>query len=83
MCYWHGGIDGWTTIGICRLLCILLDGHKPENSPHEKFIIFVQDRAGHDWCYAINAAKMSNELSRQPSELFETGIRKTVEWYLA
>jgi len=46
-------------------------------------ITFVQDRAGHDWRYAIDASKMNEKLSWQPSETFETGIRKTVKWYLA
>jgi len=42
----------------------------------------VKDRPGHDWRYAIDAAKMSSELGWRPAETFETGIRKTVAWYL-
>ena len=49
---------------------------------YDKLISFVQDRAGHDWRYAINATKMNSELNWKPEETFETGIRKTVEWYL-
>jgi len=45
-------------------------------------ITFVQDRAGHDWRYAIDATKMNGELGWQPDETFETGIRKTIQWYL-
>ena len=59
-----------------------MDEHHPESVPHEKLINFVQDRARHDWRYAIDATKVSNELNWQPEETFETGIRKTVDWYL-
>jgi len=77
-----GGINEWANIDICKLICQLMDEHKSENAQHEKLIAFVQDRAGHDWRYAIDASKMSNELGWSPAETFETGIRKTVEWYL-
>jgi len=77
-----GGINEWANIDICKLICQLMDEHKPENAPHEKLISFVQDRAGHDWRYAIDATKMNDELNWQPAETFETGIRKTIEWYL-
>jgi len=49
---------------------------------HASLISFVTDRAGHDWRYAIDASRMGNELGWQPAETFETGIRKTVAWYL-
>ena len=49
----------------------------------ESLITFVEDRAGHDWRYAIDATKTNNELAYKPVESFETGIRKTVEWYLS
>ncbi|MDQ6990707.1 MAG: dTDP-glucose 4,6-dehydratase [Mariprofundaceae bacterium] len=78
-----GGINEWTNIDICRLICCLMDEHKPEHAPHEKLITFVQDRAGHDWRYAIDATKMNDELNWQPDETFETGIRKTLEWCIA
>ena len=48
----------------------------------ETLITFVEDRAGHDWRYAIDATKTNNELGYKPKESFETGIKKTVEWYL-
>jgi len=77
-----GGINEWANIDICKLICQLMDEHKPEHAPHEKLITFVQDRAGHDWRYAIDATKMNDKLNWQPVETFETGIRKTVAWYL-
>ena len=77
-----GGINEWNNLDICKLICQLMDEHKPENAPHEKLITFVQDRAGHDWRYAIDATKMNDMLNWQPDETFETGIRKTVAWYL-
>lgn len=77
-----GGINEWKNIDICRLICQLMDEHVPTNAPHEKLITFVQDRAGHDWRYAIDATKMNDKLNWQPDETFETGIRKTVAWYL-
>jgi dTDP-glucose 4,6-dehydratase len=52
------------------------------NGNAELLITFVQDRAGHDWRYAIDATKTNNELGYQPAESFETGIRQTIEWYL-
>ncbi len=51
-------------------------------TPHDKLITFVKDRPGHDARYAINASKITRELGWQPLENFETGIRKTVAWYL-
>ncbi len=83
-----GGINEWRNIDICRLICRLMDELRPlpsHASPltsHEQLITFVKDRPGHDWRYAIDAAKMSNELGWRPAETFETGVRKTVAWYL-
>ena len=51
--------------------------------PRERLINFVKDRPGHDRRYAIDATKLCTELGWQPKETFETGLRKTVEWYLA
>jgi dTDP-glucose 4,6-dehydratase len=50
--------------------------------PHEKLITYVKDRPGHDRRYAIDASKIERELGWKPRETFETGLRKTVEWYL-
>jgi len=77
-----GGINEWRNIDICRLICRLMDEHQPDRAPHEELITFVKDRPGHDWRYAIDATKMATELGWQPAETFETGIRKTVTWYL-
>jgi dTDP-glucose 4,6-dehydratase len=59
-----------------------MDQRLPQRAPHENLITFVTDRPGHDWRYAINANKMSVELDWRPRETFETGIAKTVDWYL-
>ncbi len=50
--------------------------------PYESLITFVKDRPGHDLRYAIDASKIANELNWTPTETFDSGIRKTVEWYL-
>lgn len=78
-----GGINEWTNLNICKLICQLMDEFHPSRStPHASLITFVKDRPGHDWRYAIDAAKMGNTLGWQPAETFESGIRKTVRWYL-
>lgn len=77
-----GGINEWANIDICRLICNLMDEHAPNKAPHSDLISFVKDRPGHDWRYAIDAEKMSSELCWSPVETFETGIKKTVAWYL-
>jgi len=78
-----GGINEWANIDIVRCICSLLDELRPMPlAPYASLISFVTDRLGHDWRYAIDARKMGAELGWQPAETFETGIRKTVEWYL-
>jgi len=77
-----GGLNEWANIDICRLVCRLMDEYRPGDQPYETLISFVTDRAGHDWRYAIDAGKMSHELGWHPGETFESGIRKTVRWYL-
>jgi dTDP-glucose 4,6-dehydratase len=77
-----GGCNEWANINITRLICQLLDARHPEHAPHEHLITFVTDRPGHDWRYAIDASKMDQELGWQPLETFQTGIAKTVHWYL-
>jgi dTDP-glucose 4,6-dehydratase len=59
-----------------------MDEMQPADKPHADLITYVQDRPGHDWRYAIDATKMADALKWQPDETFETGIRKTVAWYL-
>ncbi|MDQ6969351.1 MAG: dTDP-glucose 4,6-dehydratase [Mariprofundus sp.] len=79
-----GGINEWANIDIVRCICALMDEMSGESGirNHESLIAFVTDRPGHDWRYAIDATKMGQELAWEPAETFETGIRKTVAWYL-
>lgn len=76
-----GGLNEWANIDICRLICQHMDDKYPQNAPHQDLMTFVKDRPGHDWRYAINAAKMHDELGWNPAESFESGIIKTVAWY--
>lgn len=77
-----GGWNEWTNLNITHLICALLDERRPQHAPHQRLITFVTDRPGHDWRYAIAADKMQRELQWQPLETFQTGIAKTVDWYL-
>ncbi len=70
---------------ICELMDELVPMHErgyPLNTKHSSLITFVQDRPGHDLRYAIDASKIEHELGWKPEETFETGLRKTVQWYL-
>lgn len=93
-----GGHNEWANLDIVNLLCRVMDerfAQIPEltarfpNAPQAKgdssdsLIEFVTDRAGHDWRYAIDASKIERELGFVPDETFETGLAKTVDWYLA
>jgi len=78
-----GGCNEWTNIDIVRLICQRMDKlHPSPLTPYTSLISFVADRPGHDWRYAINAEKIIGELDWKPQESFETGIVKTIEWYL-
>jgi dTDP-glucose 4,6-dehydratase len=79
-----GGNNEKTNLDVVKTICSILDALHPESpiTPHETLITFVKDRPGHDVRYAINAGKISRELGWHPQESFETGIRKTVAWYL-
>ncbi len=77
-----GGLNEWANIDIVRLICRALDKRRPMDKPYESLISFVEDRAGHDWRYAIDATKTAAELDWQPAETFESGINKTIDWYL-
>jgi len=77
-----GGINEWGNINIVKCICSLMDEYAPNMLPHSDLISFVKDRPGHDWRYAIDASKMARELDWSPAETFETGISKTVQWYL-
>ncbi len=78
-----GGDNEWANIDIARLICELLDERRPTDKPHAELIQFVKDRPGHDWRYAIDPGKMDKELGWRPVETFESGIRKTVDWYIS
>ena len=92
-----GGHNEWHNIDIVKLVCSLMNeafnndpslsekyplASKAANGLSEELITFVQDRAGHDRRYAIDATKTTAELGYKPAESFESGIRKTVDWYL-
>lgn len=81
-----GGHNEKTNIEVVKTICALLEELAPEKpagvARYEDLITFVQDRPGHDVRYAIDAAKIGRELGWKPQETFESGIRKTVQWYL-
>lgn len=77
-----GGNNEWANIDIVSRICELMDEYHPEGAPHRNLITHVTDRAGHDRRYAIDATKITRELGYDPRETFQTGIRKTVKWYL-
>ena len=81
-------VGGWNekpNIDIVGIVCALLDELRPraDGQPYAAQIAYVKDRPGHDRRYAIDAGKIQRELGWTPAETFETGIRKTVEWYLS
>ena len=93
-----GGCNEWRNIDIVQRICAVLDrrfGAHPElrerfaqcpaarGASTRELITFVADRPGHDWRYAIDAARLHHELGFEPAEQFETGIEKTIDWYLA
>jgi dTDP-glucose 4,6-dehydratase len=80
-------VGGWNekaNLEIVHTVCSLLDELRPraDGKPYKEQIIYVADRPGHDRRYAIDARKLERELGWKPVETFETGIRKTVQWYL-
>jgi dTDP-glucose 4,6-dehydratase len=79
-----GGHNEKTNLDVVHTLCHILDEMVPDSPyrPHEKLISFVEDRPGHDRRYAIDASKIQNKLGWVPHESFQTGLRKTVRWYL-
>lgn len=79
-----GGHNEKQNIEVVKTICHILDELKPQENgqPYESLITFVKDRPGHDLRYAIDASKIANELNWMPTETFDSGIRKTVEWYL-
>ncbi|MFT4583106.1 MAG: dTDP-glucose 4,6-dehydratase [Gammaproteobacteria bacterium] len=78
-----GGNNEIKNIDIVKTVCRILDERLPTASPREQLITYVQDRAGHDRRYAINAEKIKSALSWEPDFTFEEGIVQTIDWYLA
>lgn len=80
-----GGCNEKANIDVVKTLCNILDELKPKSdgSKYADQITYVRDRPGHDRRYAIDASKIQKELGWKPKETFETGIRKTVKWYLS
>ncbi len=82
--YCIGGHNEWRNIDIVHLVCRTLDELRPDpGGPYERLISFVTDRPGHDLRYAIDAAQVAADLGWRPTETFESGIRRTVSWYLS
>jgi dTDP-glucose 4,6-dehydratase len=77
-----GGRNERENLYIARKICEILDTLVPKESSYKDQITFVKDRAGHDFRYAIDASKVEDGLGWQAEENFETGIHKTIEWYL-
>jgi dTDP-glucose 4,6-dehydratase len=78
-----GGFNEWKNIDVVKLLCKLMDEKLGrEKGESEKLIMFVTDRPGHDFRYAIDAKKINKELGWYPSVSFEEGLSETIDWYL-
>jgi dTDP-glucose 4,6-dehydratase len=82
--YVIGGHNERRNIDVVRAICLLVDEMAPALAlgPRERLITFVQDRPGHDARYAIDASKIERELGWRPAETFESGLAKTIRWYL-
>lgn len=78
-----GGRNERRNIDVVRRVCAIMDKLHPQGKPHDRLITFVADRPGHDARYAIDATKLETELGWRAQENFDTGIEKTVAWYLA
>jgi len=81
-----GGNNEYTNLQVVNLICKILDEIKPlksnKISKYSDLITFVQDRAGHDNRYAIDSSKIQSMLDWKPLQTFESGLRKTIHWYL-
>ena len=77
-----GGRNERTNLQIVDRICTILDKEVPKEKSYKELITFVEDRAGHDRRYAIDATKLENELGWKADENFDSGIVKTIAWYL-
>jgi dTDP-glucose 4,6-dehydratase len=78
-----GGTAERRNLDVVKRVCAILDELRPRTSGRREALInFVTDRPGHDWRYAMDTRKIERELGWRPQESFESGLRKTVEWYL-
>jgi len=77
-----GGNNEQSNINLVKSICAILDDLHPADYRYESLITFVTDRPGHDLRYAINPSKIRDGLGWEPRETFETGFRKTIQWYL-
>lgn len=79
-----GGSNEIKNLDVVNTICSVLDELRPNDPvvPHKKLITFVKDRPGHDRRYAMDASKIESELGWRPKETFESGMRKTIQWYL-
>lgn len=77
-----GGRNERRNIDVVTTICRILDRARPDGAPHENLITYVTDRPGHDFRYAIDASRLESELGWKAEETFETGIERTVLWYI-
>lgn len=81
-CYNLGGNNEWENLQLARYICEQLDKIHPREKSYTSLLQFVTDRPGHDFRYAIDTAKIKRELNWEPRETLETGMRKTIEFYI-
>jgi dTDP-glucose 4,6-dehydratase len=77
-----GGRNERRNIDVVRRICAIMDQQRPDQAPHDRLITFVSDRPGHDHRYAIDATRLETELGWRAQENFDSGIDKTIQWYL-
>jgi dTDP-glucose 4,6-dehydratase len=77
-----GGRNERKNLDVVQQICVLMDKYHPAGAPHDRLITYVADRPGHDARYAIDASRLETELGWKAQENFESGIDKTVTWYL-